>query len=76
MLLGDGLDHRREMDQLVAFLRVQEVSEALAPAVLVLNEDLNELLVILELGVYHFDVLFVFSKKCSEILKTLLNSLR
>ena len=63
------------MDELVALFRVQEVGEALAPAVLVLDEDLDQLLVVLQLGVDHFDILLVFSKKRSEILKTLLNAL-
>ena len=47
------------MEQLVAFLAVQEVCQSLTPAVLKFHEDLDKLDVVLQLWVDHLDVLVI-----------------
>lgn len=61
MFLGSGLYHLTEVQKLVHFLGVKEVGEPLTPRVLEFNQDLHELIVVLKLRVYYFDVLLVFA---------------
>ena len=75
MLLADGFDDLREVQQLVQFLRVQEVGQALAPTVFELDENLDKFDVVFQLRVHHLDVLLVLAKKIFEILERLLDAL-
>ena len=47
------------MEQLVAFLAVQEVCQPLTPAILKFHQDLDKLDVVLQLRVDHLDVLVI-----------------
>ena len=76
MFLSSSLNYLREMKELVALLRIQEICQALCPCVFVLNEYLNEFLVIFELWIDNFYILFVFPQEVAEILEGLLNALR
>jgi len=75
VLLADGFDDLREVQQLVQFLRVQEVGQALAPTVFELDENLDKFDVVFQLRVHHLDVLLVLAKKIFEILERLLDAL-
>ena len=75
MFLSGGFDHRTEVDQLMAFLMVHEVGETLRPGVLEFYEDFYELDVVLELRVYHLDVLLVLFQELPEVRKCLLDLL-
>lgn len=73
VFLADGLDYLGKVQQLVKLLRVEEVGQALAPAVFELNQDLHKLNVVLELWVDHFDVLLILAQEVFEVLESLLN---
>ena len=75
MFLGRGLDDLAEVQKLVALLRVEEVGQALAPRVLIVDQYLHQLLVVLQLRVDDLDVLLVLPEEVSEVLEGLLNAL-
>ena len=75
MFLSSRLYYRREMNQLMTFLVVHEVSQTLRPCILKFDQYLDELHIILKLRVDHFDILFVFFKEVSEIEESLLNAI-
>jgi hypothetical protein len=54
------------MQEVTFLLAVAEVVPSLLPAPLILDQCLNQIRVILELGVYHLDVFVVFAKEGSE----------
>lgn len=61
MLFAGGFYHLGEVQQLVELLRVEEIREALAPGVLELNQNLDQLYVIFELWVYYLYILFILA---------------
>lgn len=63
------------MNQLMALLVVHEVRETLCPRVLEFYEDLDELVVVLQLRVDHFNILFVFLQQVAEVHEALLDAL-
>ena len=52
-----------EMNELVTFFRVQEVCEALTPAIFEFYKDFDQLDVVLELRIDYFDVLVVLAQQ-------------
>lgn len=64
------------MQKLVHFFGIKEVGEALTPGVFKFNQYFHEFVVILQLGVYDFNVLLVLTQQALEVLVNLLNALR
>jgi hypothetical protein len=62
----DAFNGAGEMQQVTFLLAVAEVVPSLLPAALILDQCLNQIRVILELGVYHLDVFVVFAKEGSQ----------
>jgi sporulation-control protein spo0M len=60
---------------LAQFFRVQEVGQALRPAVFKFNQYLDEFNVIFELRVYDLNVLLILTKKILEVQECLLDAL-
>ena len=50
------------MQELMTFLWVQEVSQALRPSILEVYKNLYKLLIIFQLGINDLNIRFVFSK--------------
>ena len=63
------------MQKLVHFFGVKEIGEALTPGIFKFNQYFHKLVVILQLGVYHFNVLLVLTQQALEVLVNLLNAL-
>ena len=74
VLFSRRLDYLGEMDELVTFFRVQEVREALTPAIFEFYKDFDQLDVVLELRIDYFDVLVVLAQQIFEVVKGFLNS--
>ena len=62
------------MDELVAFLGVEEVGKSLTPAVFEFYQDFDQFDVVFQLWVHHFDVLVVFAQQVFEVVEGFLNS--
>jgi hypothetical protein len=58
----------------MTLLGIEEVGKTLSPSIFVFHQNLNQLLVILELGIDHLYILFIFSKKIAEVLEAFLYS--
>lgn len=69
VFLGEGLYDPREVHQELLFLGEQEVVLSFLPGFLVLSQGLDKIGVVLELGVYHFDVLLVFSEETADVVE-------
>ena len=75
MLLARRLNDLTEVEQLVERFAVEEVGQALAPAVFELDQDLHQLDVVLQLRVDHFNVLVVLAQQRLEVSKRFLDAL-
>ena len=75
MLLCCCLNYLTEVQKLVALFAIEEIRQALAPAIFEFNEYLDELVVILQLWVDYLDVLLVFTEEAFKVLVDLLNAL-
>lgn len=60
----------------MAFLMVHEVRETLCPRIFEFYKDLDELVIVLQLRVDDFYVLFIFLQKVAEVHEALLDALR
>jgi hypothetical protein len=59
----------REEDELAAFLVVEEVIHALLPVDLILLQHFNQVSIVLQLRVHHFDVFLILFQELSEFLE-------
>lgn len=57
------------MEELAAFLGVNEVELSLLPRLFELYEGCDQIRIVLQLRVYSFDVFFVFSKQLPNVLE-------
>lgn len=71
VLVRGCLDYVRKMNQVDLLLRVQQVTLALFPRLLVLHHDFHQVLVVFELGVHDLDVLVILLEKQAEFLEAL-----
>lgn len=60
------------MDQLVTLLVIHKVRQALRPRILKLHQNLNQLNIVFQLWINHFDILFILLKKVAEVLENFL----
>ncbi len=58
----------------MALFGIKEVCQTLSPCVFVFHQNLNQFLVVLQLRINDFYILFVFSKKIAEVLEALFYS--
>jgi len=72
VLLCCCLYYLAEVQKLVALFAIEEIRQALAPAIFEFNKYLDKLVVILQLWVDYLDVLLVFAKEAFEVLVDLL----
>lgn len=59
----------------MTLLRVHEVSQTLCPSVLKFYEDFDKFIIVFQLWVDHFDVLFILLQKVAEVHEALLDAL-
>lgn len=74
MLLAGGLHDLREVQQLSELLAVHEVGQALRPAVFELHQRFNQVTIVTQLRVYHFNVLLILAQKLPQVLQRLLDA--
>ena len=75
VLFSCRLNYLREMQKLIERLAVEEVGETLGPAILEFDQNLDQLGVVLELWIDHFNVLVVLTQQSLEVVKGFLDSL-
>lgn len=70
VFLTDSFDYLRKVQKLVKFFAIQEICQALTPAVFKLNEDFDKFNVVFKLGVDYFDVLLIFAEQILKVLES------
>lgn len=56
----------------MALFMIHKISQTLCPSILELHQNLNQLDIIFQLWINHFDILFILLKEVAEVLESFL----